>query len=166
MKAASNILFVLGLLLVFVVSAFMLVLIGADAYKKITRDMESNFERRTPISYIAAKIRGADQKGQVSIVPKEGYDVLVLGQTIEGVDYETWIYAYEGQLYEAFIEKGTPIALADGMGMIEIQGLKMEELQERLLRFETMDHLGKTLELVISLRSELKEVSVTSKGGS
>ncbi len=150
----------------FVVSAFMLVLIGADAYKKIARDMESNFERRTPISYITAKIRGADQKGQVMIVSKEGYDVLVLGQTLDGVEYETWIYAYEGQLYEAFIEKGTPIALADGMGMIEVQGLKMEEQKDRLLRFEAMDHLGKTLELVISLRSEPKGVSVSSKGES
>lgn len=156
-KGAVNTLFILGLLLVFVISAFILVLIGADTYKKIAGDMESNFERRTPLSYIATKIREADQKDQVAIEQKEGTDVLVLEQTLEGIAYETWIYEYQGNLYEVFIEKGTSLALADGMRMIEMQGLKMERLENNLLRFESMDKAGKTLELVINLRSGKKE---------
>lgn len=154
MKATAHSLFILGLLVVFVGSALIWVLIGADVYHKITQDMESNFERRTPLSYIAAQVRGADEKGQVSIEFKEGRAVLVLSQKLAGIDYETWIYEYEGNLYEAYIESTTPITLADGMSLVAVQGLKMEKLQKNLLRFEAADHLGKTLELVISLRSE------------
>lgn len=153
----SDVLLILGLLLVFVTSAFILVLIGADTYKKIAGDMESNFERRTPISYIASKIRKADRSGQVGIQYKEETDVLVIEEVLEGVAYETWIYEYKGSLYEIFTQKGTDIALVDGMDMIEIQGLKMERLRDNLLRFESIDKKGKSLEFIISLRSNQKK---------
>lgn len=156
-RGVSELLFILGLLLVFVGSAFMLVLIGADSYKKIAADMQSNFERRTPASYIAFKIRKADKDGQITIKKKEGTDVLVIQERLEGISYETWIYEYKQSLCELFIQKGTDIALADGMSLIEIQGLEMEQLKNNLMKFTSVDHTGKELQLVIGLRSKARE---------
>lgn len=149
-----QLLLLLALLFILMISAFILTLMGADIYKKIAQDMESNFQRRIPLSYITGKIRGADEGGQASIQDKEGVEVLVLEENLEGIIYETWIYEWNGSLYEVLIEQGTPIDLKDGMSMIEIEGLKMQELQEGLFKFESADQAGGGLELVVSLRSK------------
>ncbi len=156
MRYATNILLMLGLTLVFTMGALIIVLIGADVYKKIVNDMDSNYEKRTPLLYIAAKIRENDRKGQVSIASKEGRQVLVLSQKIEETDYETWIYEYKGELYELLIEKGTHISLKDGISVVKIQELEMERQGRNRLRFESKDQKGESLELTISLRSEGK----------
>ncbi|PHV70468.1 hypothetical protein CS063_10285 [Sporanaerobium hydrogeniformans] len=153
----SETLLMLTILLLFVSTSFIVVKVGADVYKKIVQDMESHFERSTPLLYIATKIRQNDQVGKIELEQKEGQNVLVITEDLEGTRYETWIYNYEGALYEAFIEKGTTIKLSDGMRIMEIHDLKMQQLENQMLNIVVKDKESKELELSLCLKSKAKQ---------
>ena len=59
----------LVLLCFFAASALMVVIFGARVYRGTVAGSAENFSRRTAVSYLAEKIRQADQQSAVSIVP-------------------------------------------------------------------------------------------------
>lgn len=142
-----------SILLLFVGTALAVVLVGAKSYKLIGHDMESNFSVRTPIAYIATKIRQNDRLGSVKVESLGEQSALVLEENIEGTIYEAWIYAYEGQMREVYIEKGTAIAPEDGMEIIAVNDLKVELSADGLLDIQVENQDGKVSELTISFRA-------------
>ena len=63
-----DILFVLSLFCVFAVSSALLILFGADIYKKTVQQMENNYSTRTSIAYITEKIRQSDIEHAIKII--------------------------------------------------------------------------------------------------
>lgn len=151
--APFDFIFILALLCVFAFGALMTAILGSNTYKGIKEDMDSNFEFRTPLSYIAAKVRQNDRIDSIRIVNKEGTDALVLEAPDNGVDCETWIYEYQDSLYEVYLEKGTSFHLEDGIAMIPSHGLEFK-LKDDLLQIMASDHRGKTRSLSLSFRTE------------
>lgn len=151
-SAPLDFIFILALLCVFAFGALMAVILGANTYKGIKDDMDSNFELRTPLSYISTKVRQNDDAGAVSIIQKEGIDALVLEKQDNGVACQTWIYEYDHSLYEVYIEKGAPFALEDGMSVIPSYGLDFS-LKGDLLKVSAKDHLGNSRSLSLSFRT-------------
>ncbi len=152
----SETLLMLVILLLFVSTSFIVVKLGADSYEKIVQDRESHFERSTPLLYIATKLRQNDQEGKIELAQKEGQNVLVLMEDVGGTQYETWIYNYKGALYEAFIEKGTRINLSDGMRIMEVHDLKIQQLENQMINVRVKDKAGKELEISLCLRSKVR----------
>ena len=148
--------FILVLLCIFAFGSLMTVILGSNAYKGIKEDMDSNFELRTPLSYISTKIRQNDSIGSIQIINKEGTDALVLENPDNGEICQTWIYEYQGSLYEVYLKKGTPFNLEDGLDIIPSYGLDFK-LEGNLLQIKAADHQGKTRSLSLSFR--------TSQGG-
>ncbi len=148
--------FILALLCFFAFGALMAVILGSNAYNGIKADMDSNFEIRTPLSYISTKIRQSDMINSIQIINKEGIDALVLESVDNNEICQTWIYEYQGSLYEVYLEKGTPFQLEDGLGMIPSYGLEFK-LKDDLLQIKTADHQGNIRSLSLSFR--------TSQGG-
>ena len=155
-RTSLDFIFILSLLCIFAFGALMAVILGSNTYKGIKEDMDSNFELRTPLSYIATKVRQNDQTDAIRVAQKEGTDALVLETQDGGEVCQTWIYEYEGSLYEVYIEKGTDFRLEDGLAMIPSYGLELKREGE-LLQISVKDHRGKTGSLSLSLR--------TSQGG-
>lgn len=148
--------FILALLCIFAFGALMAVILGANTYEGIQEDMDSNFEFRTPLSYISTKIRQNDHIDSIRIIQKEGIDALILETQDNGEICQTWIYEYQDSLYEVYLEKGTPFRLEDGLPMLPSYGLEFSQ-KDNLLSITTEDHLGKTRSLTLSFR--------TSQGG-
>ena len=148
--------FILALLCIFAFGALMVVVLGANTYKGIKSDMDSNFEFRTPLSYISTKIRQHDDINSIRISNMEGTDILVLESIDAGVPCETLIYEYDGSLYEVYLEKGTPFKLDEGLAIIPCNGLTFK-IDGNLLKLEAADHQGNTRQLSVSFR--------TSQGG-
>lgn len=148
--------FILVLLCIFAFGALMAVILGSNTYKGIKEDMDSNFEFRTPLSYISTKIRQNDSIDSIHIIQKEGLDALVLETRDNGEICQTWIYEYQDSLYEVYLEKGTPFQLEDGLAMLPSNGLEFT-LKDNLLKIKTEDHRGNARSLTLSLR--------TSQGG-
>lgn len=153
-KKLLELIVLLSILLLFVGTALAVVMVGASSYKLIGNDMKSNFGVRTPIAYIATKVRQNDRLDAIHVENLEGTSVLVLEETIEGIRYETWIYADQGQMREIYIEKGTPIGLADGMEILEVGGLEVVLDTEGLLQIQVEDLEGRSHEMNMSIRSQ------------
>lgn len=147
---AVNILFTMLLFLVFVLSALFTVLIGGKVYENINTRMNENFTGSTALSYIANKVRQGDSAGMVSVQEIEGQPVLQLAQEINGEQYVTWIYHYEGEIRELFTDVNSGLTLQDGMPILECGGLKLSQTG-RLLHVETTGTGGGSI--VLSIRS-------------
>lgn len=145
--------FILALLCVFAFGALMAVILGSNTYKEIKDNMDSNYELRTPLSYISTKIRQHDDADSIQIITKEGTDALVLESLDAGVLCQTWIYEYNDSLYEVYLDKGTEFNLEDGIAIVPSYGLAFD-LENNLLKVEASDHQGNTRSLSLSFRTD------------
>lgn len=151
-----------GILLIFLLTGVSLILFGAQTYESIGQDMESNFKIRTPMTYVATKVRQHDQVNSVEVKALEGASALVLKEEDENSSYETWIYVYEGQLMEAYIDTGAPLKLGDGMVLMEVQALDFKK-EESKLTIEMRTDEGEAYTLYLRLRTKQGEVAYDTK---
>lgn len=147
-----DIVFTLALLCVFTASALFVVLIGANVYKSTVADMGENFDIRTSITYISTKIRQNDTPGGIFVAKLDDVDALVLEQNLNEQVYQTWIYHCDGELREIFSKKGNPVHVTDGQTIMSMPDLKIEETEDRMLRFTYIGGAGNQVSLVMSPR--------------
>lgn len=144
--------FALILLCVFALGSLLLVVLGANVYKNISQNVDSNFQLRTTLSYITTKVRQNDDINAIKIIEKEGVSVLVL-ESFDGIEAsETWIYEHQGSLCEVYIAKGTEFRLEDGLAIIPSHGLEMS-MKEDILTITASDNMGNTETLSIAPRT-------------
>ena len=103
MAGLISMVFLLG---IFAVASLFLINIGVQVYKNVVIANNDNFELRTSLSYLATRVRQADQTGMVEIREEDGIEILVLGEENEDGEFETCLYFWDGFLYEHFMEKG------------------------------------------------------------
>lgn len=147
--------FILG---IFALASLFLTNIGVKVYKNIVITNNNNFELRTSLSYIATKIRQADTMGEVYLTKKDGTDVLVIGEWIDGNKYETLIYYYNGFLCEHYREAETEYTLDYGMEMIQIADFSMKQDEGGMFIFTASNQAGETEELKLFPRSAQRKV--------
>ena len=101
MVGLISMVFLLG---IFAVASLFLINIGVQVYKNVVIANNDNFELRTSLSYLATRVRQADQTGMVEIREEDGIKILVLGEENEDGEFETCLYFWDGFLYEHFME--------------------------------------------------------------
>ena len=126
---------------------------GVHVYHSIVNGINERMGIETPLAYINTKIKQIDNSQGVKITHKEGIQVLVLTQEIEGDTYETWIYAYQGHLYEMLMMKGMDFELSEGIPVLEIESLRMAFLNPHTLEIAIVIHRGNTYTRIIGIRS-------------
>lgn len=151
-KNHSTVLAALLLLLVFAVSVLLVLIIGVDTYHRITERDSVSYDRRICMNYIATKVRGADTEGGVSIERFGGLDALVLGETIDGREYTTRIYEYEGVLMELFSERGAEMSPKAGEKIIETDGVEFS-IDNGILNVSCSGKDSERINMTLSLRS-------------
>lgn len=143
--------FVFVLLGLFALMSILLVLYGASMYRSTVAHSEENNSQRVLSSYIRSMVRAEDAQNAVCMEEKESLPVISLYEDINGTEYVTWIYTYEGTLYEQFTssdrpfvpEHGTPITAAD-----ELTG----NIEDGVLSVSMKDPDGEPVDVKISLR--------------
>ena len=143
-------LFTMLLFLVFVMCALFTVLAGGKVYENIGGRMADNYTGSVALQYIANKVRQGDQAGMVRVIEVENTPVLELSQQFDERYYISWIYYYDGSIRELFTQKDSGLELADGIEILECEGLFFEQ-QGQLLTVETTGESGGRL--LLSLRS-------------
>lgn len=141
------------LLLFFIGVSFGVVSIGAKAYQNTGQSTMANYKKYTPISYVRMKVRHHDRVNGVAVLPKQGQEVLVLREQVEGVGYETWIYVYEGYLRELYMQEGDEIDLAMGMSILPLRDLKVTINEKGLVTLTIQDSEGQFASAQVALRS-------------
>ena len=88
------------LFLIFTLSALFIILFAAQIYQKIVDDSSINYSANTAISYVSEKIRQGENKDGIEVGSFQDCDALILHNHVKDVDYATYIYFYDGSLYE------------------------------------------------------------------
>lgn len=128
-----DILFVLSLFCVFAVSSALLILFGADIYKKTVQQMENNYSTRTSIAYITEKIRQSDIEHAIKIISQDDTQILMLTNIINNVPYATSLYEYDGYLYELFARTDLKLPLDAGQPIMELHSLSFSQIEPNIL---------------------------------
>lgn len=131
-----NLLFTMLLFLVFVLCALFTVLIGGRVYENINSRIEENYSVQVVLNYVANKVRQSDVADSVAVREIEGTPVLELSKEVGGNQYLTWIYCRDGMVRELFTRADSGLGLADGLEIIECDGLTFRQ-NGPLLEVET-----------------------------
>lgn len=117
MKKQSKItdLLAMMVLLVFAVCILLVLLTGTKVYKRLMENGGAGFSRRTGIQYIATRTR---QAKDVSVADFEGCSALVIPEEIDGENYTTLVYWYDGYICELFTADPSGMYPEDGERVI------------------------------------------------
>lgn len=146
-------LFPIALFFVFALSALTLILLAARIYQSTTENSSLQYTSRTGLAYISEKVHQNDENGTVYLGSFDGCDALVLEQEYEEETYYTYIYISEQNLKELFIKEGAEADAEDGRTILEVQDFTMEQISDKLFRFECTDMKERTSSIVIGVRS-------------
>ncbi len=153
-KQTIDLIFVLGLLCVFAISALAVVQIGSSSYEKTVESMESLYTGRTATAYIEKQVRQNDQSGAISVEEFEGETALALRSEIGGEAYIRLIYFNDGYLKEIFAKENTNFSLEAGESMIPLEKFKIEQREDNMFAFTVVDNNGAETTTILSTRSQ------------
>jgi len=152
-RHAADLLYSLALFCVFAACALMVVLMGADVYKKTVSAAEADYNSRTCVSYIATKLRQGDTQGAIAVQQLGGRSALSLDQEVGGTRYRTWLYQDGGQLCEQFVPADLQPDPAQGQQIMPLQGLEFSLDPSGRLKVTATQTDGTTETLYYTLRS-------------
>jgi len=150
-KHFVNMMFIITLLAVFALSAIFVAMLGAEVYSHSASKMQSNFNTRTSLVYIAEKVRQC-QSSDYEIRSFNGSDALVLKDTYNDHVFETWIFVKDGKLSEIMVEAGTNISEFTGQNIMDMKEIRFTA-SGMLLKVSVTTMDGKQESLSISKRS-------------
>ena len=144
------------LFMIFTLSALFIILFAAQIYQKVVDNSSINYSANTALSYVSEKIRQADADGGVEIGDFHNCDALVLHNEINDTDYVTYIYFYEGSLYEVMTEKSHINELSAGAGtaIIDVENFEISEDDNHLISFRCTDSAGNSSSAMIAVTTK------------
>ena len=140
---------------VFACCLLLVLLTGADSYRRLAERDGASFDRRTAVQYVAARVRSADAANAVSVGSFDGgagNDTLFLREDIDGASYVTRVYCYDGSIRELFTEADAPVSPEDGEQVLSASGLTFAE-SDGVLTVSAAEDGGAVTELTLLLRS-------------
>lgn len=117
-RGHMEIIFPVVLFLVFTLTALFIILYAAKTYQNIVETSNHEYERTTSLAYLTRKVQASDNDGAIAIIGFQGQKALTLSQEIEGVNYVTLIYAYNGNLREVFCPEDSVNVISPDSGTI------------------------------------------------
>ena len=149
-----DIVFALTLFCVFAVSLLAVVILGADIYGTTVEKMSENYELRTSLGYIAGKIKQNDNSAGIEATTFGGENAIALHQNINGTEFITYIYYYQGSLCEMFIAEGVDASPQAGQKIVDIKAFSAEKIADNAFSISCTDSSGKSASQIISIRSK------------
>lgn len=114
-------------LAVFAAGVLSVLLSGASAYQRLTKQDQSSYESRTATQYLATKLRQAESPDAVAVATFAGLDALQITTVIEGAAYVTRIYCYDGWLMELFCAEDNAMAPEDGEKILPAAAMQLQQ---------------------------------------
>ena len=141
------------LLTIFSACILIVLLSGADIYRKITQRDQNSLRTRTLEQYLTTRLRQSDMDGMVYVSTfddADGRDTLYIQEQLNGRVYHTRIYAHDGSLRELFAAEDVTFDPADGTAISPLKDLHFT-LCDHLLTAEITyeDDVRQTLHIVL-----------------
>lgn len=150
-RNSIELLFSLSLFTIFVICAFMVLLLQVQSYRSITSQSQQMEQTHTPLAYLHAKVRSSDKQNAIDVMTVDGVDALRIHD--EANDASTYIYEYEGKLMELYVSEDVDVMLSAGTPMFDIQDFSVKKTGNQL-KMQVQDNNAKTNKIVLSLKSE------------
>lgn len=145
--------FPVGLLLVFALSALIVIMIAVRVYQSSVDNSFLNYTSRTGLSYISEKVHKNDVDGQVYIGEFDGHEALVMTQSEDGETYHCYIYADDGALKELYVKAGASADAAAGHKIMDVSDFTMEKISDGLFKISCTDEDKNTASTIIGVMS-------------
>lgn len=143
----------------FAVLAVGLALLAAGVCQDVEDSSQENFTHRTALSYLMNQVRRADAAGELALGTFGGQDALFLTESLEGTQWITVLYCWEGALRELYTEAGTQLTPADGLVVTELQDLTITQTED-ILTFTATSPDGAVRSATVIPRCGWEEVPV------
>lgn len=131
-----DVLFVLTLFFVFALSALTLVILGANVYRTTVDHMDSHFNTRTSYAYISQKLRQSDIDDCIYVSTFGDSPACVMTEEVNGSVFNTYLYEYDGYLYELLTRADMNMEPSAGTKIMEISSLDIEQISDSLYKFK------------------------------
>ena len=141
------------LYLIIVILSVLIIFLGKNIYDNINEERNTNYNLRVSLSYIANKVRQSDKGGAVELRQVNGENALVLNEEYDDEEYQTWIYFYEGGIYEMLTDSGSTFELSDGMKLLDADVFNIEKVRDNLYIFYAASN-ERNSELYLSIYSK------------
>lgn len=137
---------------VFAVCVLLVLLQGARSYERLTRRGQDSYNERTAVQYIITRVRQADAAGAVSLEMTDGVQTLRLTENIDGENYVTRVYCYNGEIRELFSAEKFTFSPEDGQTIIPAKELRFEQ-DGNLLKVNIVYPDGESAQFYVNIRS-------------
>lgn len=152
--------FLAGLLIfgIFAVGMVAVLLAGAGAYKRLAARDSDAFDARVCTEYVTTKVRSAQIPSAVEvIVPEElGTATLKVSETVDGEEYATYVYLYQGWMTELFAEESSKPDFSAGEKLLEVRSLDFS-LENGVLLASVKTSKGEMRRLLLYVGGEESE---------
>lgn len=156
-------LFVLSLFCIFTVSAFLVVMIGANVYRSTVKNMEDTYSTRTALSYVTEKLRRYDGRGLVSLTELDGTPALTFYDSTDTEDYITYIYSNGDALLEFTAGSDMDVSTDMGKEVISVKNFSISEKEDGLLCLSAEDTDGNITTFYVRLQNNSGYSMTTSQ---
>ena len=137
---------------VFAACVLLVLLMGADAYQRMTERDRMTYEERTAVQYLTTRVRQSDGAEGVAVIDFQGLDALVLREKTEDEVYETRLYCYDGWLMELYASADAELSPSDGGRILQAKEMDLS-MEDGLLQVRLMMPHGEEERLTLQLRS-------------
>lgn len=143
---------------IFAACIVLALLSGAGVYKRLSsRDLES-YNWRTCLQYLSTKLRTADSPDSVSIGFLDDTKALILRENINGENFDTYIYSYDGWLMELYCLEGVNAGPDAGEKLMETGNIDFS-YKNGLVEITLEDTNGYPKNLLLSIRGREETVA-------
>ena len=149
--------FVIALFMVFAITSFLLIFIGAKQYQHTAKAMDDNYESRTISSYLTEKVRQHDCANAIYLCELEGKTALALESIENDTTYITYIYYYDGAIREIIVTEHSVFSLDSGQEIVFTNGFEAQHEQSDLLKITITTSDGNTEHIYLSLHSSARK---------
>ena len=158
-KSIVDFLFILALFGAFAITALFVVLFGARVYRTTVSNMNTNFEKRTAMSYVTEKVRSHDHTGGVEVSDVEGtsdgdeHTALKLYQEMGDKRYITYLYVADGYLKEFTAEEGYDFNYDAGTDILAVEDFSVRKESDSMYHFSIKAKNGEVTDFFVTLYS-------------
>lgn len=143
--------FVFVLLGLFAVMSTLMVLLGAQMYRNTVDHATANNEDRVLGAYVRSMIRAEDTSGAMEIGEYNGVKTLAMREDLDGETYVTWLYCYDGNMYEWFTSDDGDFRPESGTAICPAQSFE-PHLENGLLTVDMTNAKGVRETVRVALR--------------
>lgn len=121
-NASAEMIMVLALMILFGVSMAKMVEAGSITQKNIIANKEAQVDARIALSFINVRLRQSDGKDKIEVkTHSNNKNALVIKERTEDYEYDTWIYFYDGVLYETITDPNEEPILLGGNPIARVE---------------------------------------------